>query len=249
MTNNPDSNSLPQVAGQLDIPATPMILFDQNEPRSLINLVPDAIRQRIQTALWDQEASGLFEMDEHRLYKSLRASSATPTPTDNRLRLKFWMEYDHCQGLHTKAIDITRVFSGICSKEYFYNHYLEHPKKVAWLLCPPTAYVVKANEALEFGLEQLRDILEADHTLPGGKIDSKLGELKLKIIAMLDVRVKGAIVQKTINANLSGPAAANAVNKAIAGPTMEELNRQLEALRKREAEYTNGGAVIEIQKA
>jgi hypothetical protein len=228
-------------------PVVPILMWDQENPRSVINLLPEKVRERVQRALWEQEA--LFDRDEKDLLKALRELAAPPSPTDNRIRLKFWMEYDYCQSFHAKWIDIGRVVAGICSHEFFYNKYLENPLKVAWLMCPPTPYMVKANEALEFGLEQLRDILAEPHKLPNGTVDTKLGKLKVNIVEILDARVKGAVVQKTVTAHISGGAAAAAVAQSTPAPTMEDLQRQLNALKKREKELTNGGVVIDAQIA
>ena len=69
-----------------------------------------------------------------------------------------------------------RVIAGICTYEYFHRRYMKTPSKVAWLLCPPTGYVVKTNEALEFGLEQLQDILDQPMSSPVEKWTQKLGD-------------------------------------------------------------------------
>lgn len=220
----------------------PVVMYDTENPRSLINLLRPTIREKVQEALFEEAA--LFEMDEGQLYKKLRERQLSITATDNRLRLKFWMEYDHCQSVCSNEIDMMRVIAGICTYEYFHRRYMKTPSKVAWLLCPPTGYVVKANEALEFGLEQLRDILDQPHVLPGGKVDTKLGELKLKIIQMLDVRVKGAPVQRIVQANLNTNAIASSVTQTITPMAIESLEKELRSLEKREKELQNGQTVL-----
>jgi len=241
-----------QVAQAEVIEQTPVVLWDDSDPRSVVNLVPAKVRERMQEALFEEGA--LFEMSEHELFRALKERSTTglsytPNPTDNRLRLKFWMEYDYCQAYQLSRIDISRVIAGICTQEYFYKKYLQSPTKVAWFLCPPVNYETKAREALEFSLEQMRDILAIPHITDGGRVDTKLGELKAKIHAMLDIRVKGAPIQKSVVANLTGKAAAQAVAAAGVGETMADIQKKLEAARKRELELTNGGAItIEAQK-
>lgn len=227
-----------------------VVMYDESNPRSLINLIPRRTRELIQEALFEEAA--LFEMDEQELYKHLKSppspeqAALSITATDNRLRLKFWMEYDYCQGVQSKEIDMMRVIAGICTYEYFNRRYLTNPRKVAWMLCPPTSYQFKANEALEFALEQLRDILAIPHQGPGigGKMDTKLGELKLKIAQMLDIRVKGAPVQRVIKANLSGKDAANAVHQSVSHMSLQQLEHELNNLQKREKELQNGGTVF-----
>lgn len=242
----------PTTAAQAEhVEPTAVTLWDASDPRSVVNLVPERVRERLQEALFEEEA--LFGMSEHELFKELKNRSTVgvsyaPNPTDNRLRLKFWMEYDYAQAYQLSRIDINRVVAGICTQEYFYKKYLQSPTKLAWFLCPPVSYEVKAKEALEYSLEQMRDILSIPHVV-GDKVDTKLGELKAKIHAMLDIRVKGAPIQKTITANLTGKAAAQAVAAAGVGQTMEDISKKLEAARKRELELTNGGAItVEAKK-
>jgi hypothetical protein len=100
---------------------------------------------------------------------------------------------------------------------------------MAWLLTVPTGYIIKAEESLEFGLEQLRDILEVPH-MRGMVVDTKLGELKLKIVAMLDTRVKGAPITKTMN--LHANVSTEAVQKIATASTEADLMRQLKELER-----------------
>ncbi len=109
------------------------------------------------------------------------------------------------------------------------------------MLCPPVGYAAKVHEALEFGIEQLRDILEAPHKV-GGKIDTKLGELKLKIVMNMELR------EKIISAHLSGKQAVDAVKNATTGPSMEDLDKRIKAAQERQKKLLNGGAVINVTK-
>lgn len=201
---------------------------DESNPRSVVRLVPASLSTNIKDALFEHPE--FFDKDERALWTALRLANAQPTPTDNRLRLKFWMEYDRAQGTSADSMNMTNVYSGICSKEYFYKHYITKPQKLGWLMCPPTGYLIKAEEALEFGIEQLRDILDQPHVF-GQKVDVKLGELKAKIVLMLDTRVKGAPVQRNMNLNVHTSDAA--VAKAASAATAEELMRELKELERR----------------
>jgi hypothetical protein len=221
------STSLPAAQVQREL-----VLTDTDNPFAVINLVPDKVRECIQTAL--SSHAPLFQCDERALWQKLKLDDKQPTPLDNRLRLKFWTEYDRVCGQGHKHMNMANVVSNMCTREYFYSGYLTNPAKIAWLLCPPTAYLVKAEEALEFGLEQLRDILDSPH-VTNGRVDTKLGELKAKIVAMLDHRVKGAVVQKTLNVNAS----VGSVNDAAQANTMEDLKKQVDALRRRDKASQN----------
>lgn len=217
-----------------EAPQLPVSLLDKANTRSVVNIVPGRVRTAIEEAYFECEE--LFKMDERDLFKHLRSLEKTPSPTDNRLRLKFWVEYDRVQASGEAKMNMTAVLASVCHQEYFFGKYLGQPHKVAWLLCPPTGYMVKAEEALEFGLEQLRDILEQPHIV-AGKVDTKLGELKAKIVGMLDTRVKGAPIQKNLNLNVS--TSNEAVAKAAAAETMETLDRRLKELQNRERASRN----------
>lgn len=215
-------------------------VLDESDPEAIVNLVTDKVKEAIIKHSFEKPE--LFDKGEHELIKFLRTSNTQPSPLDNRLRLKFWTEYDRVMGQGLRSMSMANVLSGLCSKELFYGKYLQRPEKVAWLLCPPTGYMAKAEEALEFGLEQLRDILALDHVLPSGKVDTKLGELKAKIVAMLDARVKGAVVQRSMNVNVN--TSNEAVAKAAQAASMEDLERQLKELRRRDRASRN---VVEVQ--
>lgn len=218
-----------------------IMIWEEDNPRSILNLVSPGARNRMLDAR--TAAPELFELDEYLLYKKL-GETQRPTPTDNRIRIKFWMEYDECQ-LSRRLLDIPRIVAGICSRDYFERSYMSLPQKVAWLLCPPAGYMVKVNEALEFGLEQLRDILQREHVLPTGKVDSRLGELKAKIVMFLDARVKGAIVQKALVAHAMAPVDVGHELRAKVPETYNELTVRLAQLRAKNRELQNGGLVIE----
>lgn len=211
-----------------ELNTTEVSALDNQNERSAVRLVPERIGKNILDAVFEKPE--YFDKDERELHKYLRSLEMTPTPTDNRLRLKFWMEYDRAQAHGLKAMNMNNVFASVCTKEYFYTHYMTKPQKVGWLMCPPTGYMVKAEEALEFGLEQLRDILDQPHMV-GGRVDTKLGELKAKIVMMLDTRVKGAPVQRNMNLHVS--TSDTQVAKAAVASTAEDLMRELKELERR----------------
>lgn len=210
-----------------------MDVWSRAEPRSLINLVPPAVSESL--ILSAQKREDLFSLDERSLFKLLKQDELTPTATDNRIRLAFWNEYDRAQA-NQKKMEMVAVFAGVCSKDYFYGRYLKHAEKVAWMVCPPSSYQVIAEEALAFGLEQLRDILSLSVVLPNGRADVKLGELQAKIVAMLDTRVKGTITQRleTKNMSLNISTSDTAVAKAAMAGTMDDIDLRLKELELRE---------------
>lgn len=216
-------DNLPAESPDQDLAPAP--LFDRSNPTSLINLLPTAIATAIDEHYFTNPE--LFDKDERDLAKHLRSVQRTPSPTDHRIRMKFWMEYDNAMALG-RPLRAGAIFSNVCHTEYFYKNYLKNPHKVAWMMSLPSGYLTKVEEALEFGIEQLRDILEVPHMDENGKLNSKVAQLKAKIVAMLDMRLKGAPTQKTVSMNI------NTSNKAVAqaamGITSEDLRKKLHAL-------------------
>jgi hypothetical protein len=225
-------------------------LWTRTDPRSVINIAGDQLAEAMLTA--SKERPELFQLDERDLYKEMKVK---PNPTDNRLRLRFWDEYDRSQS-YQKSMEMHLVYAGVCSKQYFYGRYLTLAEKVAWLLCPPASYMVKMEEALAFGIERLRDILEINPMLASGKVDSRLADIQMKIVALLDMRVKGAVVQKIEqkNMNLNLSTADNALGKQLIGASMEQIEGRLKELEKRDRvphkpygrEIPMEGEVIEV---
>lgn len=208
--------------------------WDSDDPRALVNLLPDPIVRAVENARYARPT--LFTMDEFTLYTTLGSEKCRPTPSDNRLRLKFWDEYDRAQATGTK-INISNVVRGVVMPEYFTQTFLDRPEKIAWLMCPPASYIVKMEEALAFGIEQLRDILQLPHVNPTtSKVDTKLAELKAKIVAMMDLRVKGAIPQKIEqrNMNLNVNMKEETVMSHMVERSQAEIDEKIRELEKRD---------------
>lgn len=207
----------------------------QNE-KSVINLVNQSTAAKIEKAY--AKRPELFGLDERTLWKMLKEERKLPNATDNRLRLSFWQLYDQVQAGNARDISNTKLSAGICSPEFLVQEYFKHPEKVAWLLTPPASYTVLLQEGLQFGLEQLREILELDNfemDREGNlKPNVKVMELKTKIVMMLDQRLNGSVVQrieqKSLNLNVSD----NQVKKLSEFNTMQEIEDALEKLRKRD---------------
>lgn len=217
-----------------------LTMWDPDNERSLINLVSPEIR-KLYLDTRDKRPE-LFEMNEYDLIKLLRDERSVPNPTVHRIRMLFWQEYDLAQA-EVRQLEMWRVYKGVCDKEMLWRMCHE-PKKLAWILCPTVSYMVHMQESLNFGLEQLREALGADHTFEiekNGKkitmVNTKLLEIKAKIVAMLDMRVKGAVTQKieqtNKNMNLNLNATEAQVNKIVESMSNEEIMKELEKIRKK----------------
>ena len=217
-----------------------LLIIDTTDPRSVINLVPDSVKRAIQnTPEWylDQDA-----YDLRRMFKA--HDGYVPTFTDNRLRIAFWQEYESAQR-RQKTMLTKNIWGGVCSDTYF-EKFLRDKQRVAWMLCPPADYTKSMEEALLFGIDQLREILAAPHEATNKEgeliVDARLAMVKVEIVKMIDQRVKGSVIQRTqnIHAHLNGKEA-KALNETP--ETLDQIEQKIAAL---EAESrtlsTPGGA-------
>jgi hypothetical protein len=203
----------------LDGPKNEMIIRDQSHPRSVVNLVPVAVANailRLPEDYVDKDEDTLRIIFEERQWK--------PSTLDDRIRFSFWKEYDSAQS-NVRQMIMTHVYYGLCSRESFYL-LIQNKQRVAWMVCPPADYMLAAEEALTYGLEQLRDILSRPHVSMVGTVDAKAAGVKLEIVKMLDSRVKGAIIQTTRNLNVN----MNANKPVVTAPKIEDIDQKIKEL-------------------
>lgn len=222
-------------------------VWDIDNPRSVIRLLPKAVQQTAIEAA--ENETELFKMDEQALYKHLREKKLVPTATDNQLRYRFWIEYDRVQAENLNQIVMAPVFANIMDKDTFYKDYLPKTYKIAWLLCPPLDYVAKAKESLDYGMQQLREILSVPNFDESGKLNEKVANLKLKIVQMLDNRVNGMakqqIEQKTLAVHTMDRRLMNQLNGEM---NQERMDNRLKELEKREKQALHL-PIIDMSKA
>lgn len=142
-----------------DLQAKELSFFDELNPRSLVNLLPPAVAKQVRL-LWSGEHGHLLGMSEYDLFKELRNQGRQPQAIDNMLRVKFWLEYDRCQGTGDIQMLMTHVIENTIGKESFYKYFLNDHRRLAWLLCPSVDYKAQMTEALSFGVMKLRQLFE-----------------------------------------------------------------------------------------
>jgi len=192
----------------VDIPeeAPSISILDRNNKFSLINLVPPDFAEYIASV-----PPKYFTMSERELETELE-----PDEILNKLKLRFWDEWQVCilSGTTTK-LPINAIFYGVCTEEFFYDKVIADPKGLAWVITPPTDYVVTMRDVLRQGLARLKEIVELPIMLEepimargkpvrgdDGKIMFKrtiqkgvITELR-QIVTLLTDRVHGAVVQR-----------------------------------------------------
>ena len=205
-----------------------IIIWDESEQFSVMNLLPEAVREKCKARRGEDPV--LFEMSESELYKEMRRNKHTPSVSDNRIRLKFWMEYDECITNYNRAMNLKRIAAGTTSYEYFIIHFLKNCYRVAWMLMPPANYKSRMVEALDFGLDQMREILNLPLLDDDGKLDHKLAAMKITIFKMLDDRSNGVAIQRLeskmlqINANIA-PVEMKRVRELAESMSVDEMRK------------------------
>jgi hypothetical protein len=211
MVGEEDKSTVPK---QYDPNAKPLDFWDDDNPRSVINLVSRKIAESARNI-----SPRYMQLADNELRKEARIGV-----TEDQLRQAFWAEYFHaCDVNHSMRIEA--VYGQIVSKPTFYELYVNNPAKLAWILRPPKNYTYRMTSLLELGLARIEDILHMDIT----KNDTRLIAEVVKIVALLDNRVKGAVTQRvqvqTENKHLHAHVQAPPIPQ-----TYNEIEKELQAL-------------------
>lgn len=182
--------------GDDGMPDSEIPLFDKNEPRSLINIIWGEMVSILERL--EKSHAELFKISEQKLRRMV-----DPDPEDNMLRISFWAEYDRAQRGGGKMMS-GAVTRGVCTRDYWLHNVLKQPLKLAFIVTPPPRYLKKMETLLFIGLDELEEILRTPISKKtrdkNGKeyetVNTSLVASKIKIFEMLDLRVKGAVVQK-----------------------------------------------------
>lgn len=200
-------------------------LFSADVPWGLYNVVPESFRN----ALTLINPRWMSQKEE------TATKNADPGEMDENFRLSFWTEYNSSKDLG-KPFSLKKAMAGVCSPFYYKTVILKKPRLLAYIVYPPTNYMNFMQNMLYKGQQRMKEIMSASavKTIDDGKgkvrteVDMKLASLQLKTFALIDNRVKGAIVQrvkveqKNLNVNLSAEQVASATPE-----TLIDIDRQL----------------------
>lgn len=158
-----------------------------------------------------------------------------PDERDERLRLSFWDEYNIVTaGTYKRRMRLESVLSGICNNTTWEKIYACNDKKLLWVLTPPKSYVQSMNYILHLGTERLSEIMSLPIRDEEGNVDHKAASLILKAFEMVDMRVKGGIIQKmqveqkNLNVHVSAPSDLEAIRGIDDISKLEALSNKLE---------------------
>lgn len=217
---------------------TEAVVYDTNDPRSVLRLVSESFRAAILSL--PPEFRDLSEREYQVTHR--------PSAQENRLRMSFWREYDVAQEMMV-PINMTGVYAGICTRDYFYGVVLRRPNIVGWMIIPPAKYEVMIEEALDFGIGKLREIMDLPLTDSKGRVNVRLCDTIIRATAMLDMRMRGAYVQrsehKNLNFNMQGDT--KDLQKLAAGASMEEIETRIRNLESKGKRLAKAAALSDIE--
>jgi len=184
--------------------------YDTDNPKSMINMVPDWIKSR----MLNETMRKLAYLSDEELEAEVK-----PNLSLKRLRTAFWAQYDNLHNSPMRnnknfnKIGIFKMCMGICTTQYFMEKIARNDFMLAYIIRPPLDYDNAMQESLQHGLNRVREILNFPLYEPrfnkdglpivdkhtGEQVMSpneKIANLILKTVAFLDLRIKGATVQK-----------------------------------------------------
>lgn len=199
--------------------------LDETNPGSLINIVPKIMVEPIkELAIRAPSYIGLGE-------KQLR-EKIEYTGVDDRLRLTFWDEFHNATMENRRMLSSRFINVHTCTIEVFVREYLRRPgAKLAFVITPPRKYTLAMRHLLEKGVERIEEIMNLPITKADGTPNTTMISQILKAFALIDLRVKGAIVQKmqiqqqNLNLNADVSASDTQMLQNLASMSMEDLEK------------------------
>lgn len=173
-----------------------------------------------------------FDLTETELKKRLKA----PTPELSRLRMVFWDEYSQAVD-QQRQISTPALYRGIMPKRAFEAI---TDLELAYVLTPPTNYVVAMQELMDLSTSRLREIMTTPFikkitktkTLEDGtkveetteQVDTAAMDLVFKIATRIEDRMLGAIATRHEHLNL------HISNKFPSGQDLGSIEAEIQAI-------------------
>lgn len=200
----------------------PPSIYDEDDELSLVRCLTGKLKAAVQAVPLEFRVLGPKELIEF--------AELELTRIDYALRTSFWREYGRAMALGLPTLETRRIFAGVCS-EVQWKRILDTPGRVAWLVLPQLTYQNEMEAILGRATTRLWELIEMDVRDPKTKKTCpRRAELLLKVITMVNDRVKGMAVQrvekKTASIKVTAPA-----NRALPEPTIDELRARLDQLQ------------------
>jgi hypothetical protein len=131
---------------------------------------------------------------------------------DDAIRIAFWEQYQASTSGEgpPRGMNISYVYSQVMTREGFYGGFLKDQYRVAYMLRPPVEYTYRLKGMLDLGLRRFHQILKlpltrhktfynkAGEIVQHEEVDTALVANIIRIVALLDNRVKGSVAQKLL---------------------------------------------------
>lgn len=207
-------------------------IWDIQNPRSLINLLPDIVREKLLDHY--QTDPQLFTLGEDQLQRHLRTNNMSVARNDNLLRQKFWEEYYTVQVERLPKMRISFLYGRILTNEAFHA-FLNSPTRLAWVACPFADDLIKKREMLDFILEELRDAVSKPHTNEKGMMIPSAVREKANVYKMIHEILHGAATQRIHSVSVTANEH-RIITGNITNVNSEAIEARLRGLEKMERE-------------
>lgn len=200
-------------------------VLDSQNPHSLVRMVPEQFAKKVR-----ELPVKFWTADEKQL-----AQWAKPTEVEAQLRISFWNEYQRAVD-QKQSMKMGNVYAPVCTKDYFYRVICRVPSKLGYVLAPPQSYSIQMEEMLNLGLGKMREVLMLPVRDNKGNPNTRLIAEWVKIVALLDNRVKGAVTQnfsirqQSLNVNVNKAASEAPRSVEDIDAEMRKLDREIKQL-------------------
>ncbi len=188
----------------------------------------------------------IFKLSERQLITRMNNAGFEVSSTENLLRNRFWLEYDHAVTGGFPKIRLPEVIRGICSFKFFRETFLSNQYLVAFLMLPPINFKTKQEETLMYGLDKMRAILDLPTVDAAGNIDTKILRAQMGVYQILEKRVQGENMQKIAHAHALLPMSPSDTKEVDQISEEQMLIRMQEMLDKQKQRNTTKAALSDV---
>jgi hypothetical protein len=205
------------------------VFFNTDNPNSLVNRVWVSLVPYLQA---------VADVYPHHIMSNENKVKAfcNPDEKDLRVRLRFWDEY-YLATAQDREMTLQGVINGVITSETWNHTYLTDRRRLLWLITQPVSYTSNMRSLLEKGLEKLHEIMDMPLVSKNGTPDVKLITQVLKAFQLIDLRVKGSVVQRmqidqrSLNVNVDGgEVSPTAGYNTLSLEQLKELEKQLDRI-------------------
>jgi hypothetical protein len=259
MAKTPIASQLVPVAGLPDgsiVSGSPQIIDYTSEilrnpidtqdvtARSALSLLPEEEQFIVEQHI--KRSPDLFGMSELVLTNRMRTAGYQVSSTENLLRNKFWLEYDHAVIGSFPRIRLIEVIRGVCSFKFFRETLLGNQYMVAYLMLPPMNFKAKQEETLLFSLDRLRAVLDLPIHKLNGDIDMNVVKAQMGVYQIIERRVQGEVIQKTQNIHALLPMSPATSPEVDAVSEEQIILKMQELVDKQRTRATNKAALSNV---